>query len=276
MDCKKIFYCLAFTICLSLILLPLQEAEAFQGTFDRDRFILNQPGKGGEQPAPDPEPSKPAPQDPLEKPDPAPAPAPAPDPVENPGDGGYSGYTPGSNAFRNERGGGAYLPPATSIPAYPPPAPKPEPEPNPAPSPEPDPAPQPEKPSGLTPAEAQAFALLNETRANHNLPPLEIHYGLVETARLKAQDLALNNYFDHLSPTYGSLGQMLRKAGISYGRAAENLSKAGNVSQAHIQLLYSTKGHREIMLSPDYSKVGIGISTLKNVPGIIMVQHYID
>jgi uncharacterized protein YkwD len=270
MDRKKIFCCLALAIFLSVILLPLQEAEAFRGTLNRDRFIMNPPGGNQDQPSPDPEPWEPTPQDPVEEPDPGPA----PDPGEGSGDGGYSGYIPGSSNFRSERSRGAYIPPAPSNPTYPSPSPKPEPDPGP--SPDPDPPQQPEKPSGLTPAEAQAFALLNETRAMHNLPPLEIHYGLVETARLKAQDIAENDYFSHVSPTYGSLGQMLRKAGISYSRAAENLSKAGNVSQAHVQLLYSTKGHREIMLSPDYSKVGIGISSLKNVPGIIMVQHYID
>jgi len=270
MDRKKIFCCLALAIFLSVILLPLQEAEAFRGTLNRDRFIMNPPGGNQDQPSPDPEPWEPTPQDPVEEPDPGPA----PDPGEGSGDGGYSGYIPGSSNFRSERSRGAYIPPAPSNPTYPSPSPKPEPDPGP--SPDPDPPQQPEKPSGLTPAEAQAFALLNETRANNNLPPLEIHYGLVETARLKAQDIAENDYFSHVSPTYGPLGKMLRDAGISYNRAAENLSKAGNVSQAHVQLLYSTKGHREIMLSPDYSKVGIGISSLKNVPGIIMVQHYID
>lgn len=274
MDRKKIFCCLALTIFLSVILLPLQEAEAFRGTFDRERVILY-PSDGDQgQTSPDPEPPEPTPQDPIEEPDPDPVPV--PDPGDGSNDNGDSGYIPAPGDYISVRGRDAYIPPAPSNPAYPSPSPKPEPEPDPGSSPDPDPPQQPEKPSGLTSAEAQAFALLNETRANYNLPPLEIHYGLVETARLKAQDIAENNYFSHVSPTYGSLAQMLRDAGISYSRAAENLSKAGNVSQAHIQLLYSTKGHREIMLSPNYSQVGIGISSLKNVPGIIMVQHYID
>jgi uncharacterized protein YkwD len=128
----------------------------------------------------------------------------------------------------------------------------------------------------LTVDEAKAFALLNEFRTKNNLPPLQIHNGLVQVARLKAQDIIDHNYFSHVSPTYGSISQMLRNAGIPFTRAAENLSKAGNVYQAHIQLEYSTKGHRQIMLNPNYKNVGIGVLPLKKTPGIIMVQIFTD
>ena len=132
-----------------------------------------------------------------------------------------------------------------------------------------------EAPTGLTSQEARAFALLNEFRAENNLPPLKSHPELLEVARLKARDLVENNYFGHVSPTYGSIGQMLGHAGISFSSAAENLSKAGNIDQAHLQLVYSTEGHRQIMLGSNYDYVGIGILPLKNVPGIVMVQLFI-
>lgn len=140
---------------------------------------------------------------------------------------------------------------------------------------QPPPAKEPETPAGLSSEETQAFALLNALRAENNLPPLKSHPGLTEAARLKAQDLVENNYFGHVSPVYGSIGQMLRSLGISYSNAAENLSKAGNIKQAHLQLVYSTQGHRQIMLSSNHSHVGIGVLPLKNAPGIIMVQLYI-
>jgi len=82
---------------------------------------------------------------------------------------------------------------------------------------------------------------------------------LVEIARLKARDMIDNNYFGHFSPTYGSPGQMLRKFGVNFRSAGENLSKAGDVYKAHMLFLTSTQGHREIMLNPNYNKVGVAV-----------------
>jgi len=117
--------------------------------------------------------------------------------------------------------------------------------------------------------------LLNETRIKNGIPPLEAHRALTELARLKSQDMVDNNYFSHTSPTYGSAGTMVRNAGIRYSALAENLSKAGNVYQAHLQLEYSTKGHRQIMLNSNYNYVGIGVKNLTATPGINMVQIFI-
>ena len=76
MDRKKIFCCLALTILLSVILLPLQEADSFRGNFDRDRFILNPPGGGQISLSRILNRQTLHTADPVEKPDPGPAPDP--------------------------------------------------------------------------------------------------------------------------------------------------------------------------------------------------------
>jgi len=134
----------------------------------------------------------------------------------------------------------------------------------------------PETPAGLTPDEANAFELLNKFRIENGVPPVEIDMQLVELARMKAKDKAENGYSGHISPTYGSPGRMVQDAGISFKKVAENYAKAGNVTQCHYLLTYSSKGHREIMLDPDYTHVGIGIVELTDVPGIIMIQLFIQ
>lgn len=131
-------------------------------------------------------------------------------------------------------------------------------------------------PEGLTSQEAKAFELLNKFRIENGVPPVEIDMELVKLARMKAQDKAENDYSGHISPTYGSPGRMVSDAGISYRKVGENYAKAGTVTQCHYLLAYSTKGHREIMLNPDYTKVGIGIVGLKDVPGIIEIQLFIQ
>lgn len=253
---KAVFY-LALVIFLLALFVPFQEVQAFSVTMERERIPVG-PSTGdryqdspGSPPLLQPAPSQPG--------------------TGQAGSGTtQNSYSTPTRTFRSE---GTYVPVTPpSSPAPPPTSPTIPPPPS---TPSPKPA-LPSAPSWLTADEAEAFALLNEFRIKNNLPPLQIHYGLTQVARLKAQDMIDHNYFGHVSPTYGSVGQMLRNQGISFTRAAENLSKAGNVSQAHIQLEYSTKGHRQIMLNPNYNHVGIGVLPLKKTPGIIEVQLFID
>ena len=131
-------------------------------------------------------------------------------------------------------------------------------------------------PVGLTADEVRVFEMINEFRIQNGQPPVKINMQVVELARMKAQDMVDKNYFAHVSPTYGTAGQMLTAAGIKYNRVGENLSSAGTASQAQVQLMYSTKGHREIMLRPQYNEVGIGVVKLKNTPGVMLVQIFIE
>lgn len=133
--------------------------------------------------------------------------------------------------------------------------------------------PIPESPAGLTEEEAKAYRLLNEFRVKNGIPPVEIDMEIVRVARMKAQDMVDNDYFSHVSPTYGSVGQMLSSNGISYSRAGECLARAGTITKAHLLLEYSTKGHREIMLRPDYTKVGIGV--VKEKYSVTLVEIFV-
>lgn len=248
--------CLLLLFSLMFFILPAGGAEAFRAGPDRGGFLVNPPGGGISPGQPD------VPGEPADPGTPPAVPAPS-----QPSDGSSRfsrsdrGYTPAPNP-----GGGTVVPPNPGVPEPDDPAPPPSQE-------TPD---IPAAPSWLNANEAKAYTLLNETRIEHNLKPVNISYQLTEVARMKARDMIDNDYFDHTSPTYGSIGTMLRNAGVSFKMAAENLSKAGNITQCHLQLEYSTKGHRQIMLSPNYNNVGIAVLPLKKVPGILMVQIFTD
>ncbi|MBO8125722.1 MAG: serine protease [Firmicutes bacterium] len=138
------------------------------------------------------------------------------------------------------------------------PAPQPTPDPTPAPTPALTPNPSPAPVSGLTAEEQQMLNLINEERQKAGLHTLQADLRLTELARKKSQDMAVNNYFSHISPTYGSPFDMLRSAGISYTTAGENIAGAPSVASAHRALMNSS-GHRANILNPAYEKVGIGI-----------------
>ncbi|MFZ5822981.1 MAG: CAP domain-containing protein [Bacillota bacterium] len=112
--------------------------------------------------------------------------------------------------------------------------------------------------SGLTAAEQQMLDLVNRERANAGLAPLKADLELTRVARLKSQDMINRDYFSHQSPTYGSPFDMIKRFGISYRTAGENIAGNGSVSGAHTSLMNSP-GHRANILSTKYTHIGIGI-----------------
>ncbi len=106
--------------------------------------------------------------------------------------------------------------------------------------------------------EEQMVQLVNQERQEAGLEPLTIDPELTEVARVKAQDMIDNNYFDHNSPTFGSPFEMMDQFGVSYNTAGENLAGNQTVEAAHTALMNS-QGHRENILSGNYTEVGIGV-----------------
>ncbi|AST97187.1 CAP domain-containing protein [Shouchella clausii] len=110
----------------------------------------------------------------------------------------------------------------------------------------------------VTQEEQQMVDLVNQEREKAGLQPLKVDQKLTEVARVKAQDMIDNNYFDHNSPTYGSPFDMMKQFGISYNTAGENLAGNQTVDAAHNALMNS-QGHRENILNSNYTEVGIGV-----------------
>lgn len=137
-----------------------------------------------------------------------------------------------------------------------------EPQPTPQPKPQPVPQPNPNTTSNerhsLTSEEIQMVDYVNKARQDAGLQPLQVDVDLAYIARLKSQDMYDNNYFSHDSPTYGSPFEMMTKFGIKYRGAAENIAKNNSVASAHNALMRS-QGHKDNILNPIYTHIGIGI-----------------
>lgn len=142
------------------------------------------------------------------------------------------------------------------------PQPVPEPQPTPQPQPVPQPVPDPDTTSNerhsLTSEEIQMIDYVNKARQDAGLQPLQIDPDLAYIARLKSQDMYDNNYFSHDSPTYGSPFDMMTKFGIKYRGAAENIAKNNSVAAAHNAFMRS-QGHKDNILNPIYTHIGVGI-----------------
>jgi len=169
-------------------------------------------------------------------------------------------------------------PTPTPIPApkpapTPAPIPAPKPAPTPAPIPAPIPTPTPAPTPGLTAEEQQMINLVNQERAKAGVAPLQVDTRLVESARIKSQDMIDNKYFAHTSPTLGQFYEIIRqKTGSAYAYLGENLAGAPSVQTAHTSLMNS-EGHRKNILNPNYTHIGIGIK--KGGPyGMMFTQHF--
>ncbi|HHW06429.1 MAG TPA: hypothetical protein GXX34_02665 [Clostridia bacterium] len=120
------------------------------------------------------------------------------------------------------------------------------------------PAPSPSTPSNASSFEMQVVELVNQERAKAGLKPLTYDAQLSQVARLKSQDMRDKKYFSHTSPTYGSPFDMMKKYGISYRTAGENIA-AGQATPAQVvQAWMNSSGHRANILNSQYTHIGVG------------------
>lgn len=126
----------------------------------------------------------------------------------------------------------------------------------------------------LSGQEQQMVDLVNRERTKNGLSPLTVDLEVARVAGIKSQDMVDKNYFSHNSPTYGSPFDMMKNFGISYLTAGENLAGNATVEKAHEALMNST-GHRQNILSPDFTHIGIGVRASQKY-GYIYTQMFIS
>ncbi|PYI52970.1 SafA/ExsA family spore coat assembly protein [Paenibacillus flagellatus] len=103
----------------------------------------------------------------------------------------------------------------------------------------------------------QVVTLVNQERAKAGLRPLASDAALTAMALDKAKDMYHNGYFDHTSPTYGSPFDMMRSYGIRYTYAGENIAKGQRTPQEVMNAWMNSAGHRQNILSPNFTKIGV-------------------
>lgn len=123
---------------------------------------------------------------------------------------------------------------------------------------EPEQKPETEVPSSVHSYEAKVVELVNAERAKNGLSPLTLDAELCQKARVKSQDMAENNYFSHTSPTYGSPFDMMKKLGITYRSAGENIAMGYATPEAVVRAWMNSEGHRANILSEKYTRLGVG------------------
>ncbi|MEA0554311.1 CAP domain-containing protein [Lysinibacillus irui] len=100
--------------------------------------------------------------------------------------------------------------------------------------------------------------LLNVTRVHHDLPPLEMDNSLEEVARKHSEDMKVQNFLAHESPTYGDLKKRLQANNIEYSDANENLATAYFDAIEAMHGWTNSPEHRKVLLNDRFTRVGSG------------------
>ena len=83
------------------------------------------------------------------------------------------------------------------------------------------------------------------------------------------------NYFSHTTPEGKNIFNILQEYGIAYGAAGENIQYSHPPSNASPGQYFNTwmasKQHRDIIMSANFSQIGIGISFNNNKVVVVTV-----
>jgi hypothetical protein len=101
----------------------------------------------------------------------------------------------------------------------------------------------------------------NEARRDVGLPSLEEHPLLAKSARLKADDMLKNDYFEHTSPAGVSPWKWFDTAGYVYVYAGENLAIDFTTGESVHTAWMRSPGHRRNIVSDTYRHIGIAVAT---------------
>jgi uncharacterized protein YkwD len=118
----------------------------------------------------------------------------------------------------------------------------------------------------------EILSLVNKDRASHGLPELHLNPTLNDAAAAKAEDMLKLNYFDHISPLGTKPWHFFKALGYNYVYAGENLAmNFSDAAELESSWMNSPK-HRENILSPFYSDLGLAV--VKENNRTVIVQFF--
>lgn len=133
-------------------------------------------------------------------------------------------------------------------------------------------------PNGLSAsiAASDVASLTNEQRIKNGLPPLDVSPLLTEAAQDKANDMAQNSYYAHVSPDGKTPLYWLDSVGYHYLNAGENLVIDRTTSEQAVDAWMNSPDHRENILRPQFTEIGIGVAKgeYDGLSTIFVVQEF--
>jgi len=120
----------------------------------------------------------------------------------------------------------------------------------------------------------EVLDLVNKERAEAGLAPLALDEKLNEAAKVRAQEITSN--FSHTRPDGTDPFTVLQEYGCSYMSAGENIAAGQSTPAEVVESWMNSEGHRANILSPDFTKLGVGYCQVNSGYKYYWVQLFTD
>jgi uncharacterized protein YkwD len=119
------------------------------------------------------------------------------------------------------------------------------------------------------------IAETNRIRVEAGVPELIVLPELMDCAQAKAQDMVDNEYFDHVSPTYGSVDNMIKMFVPSVNGGGENIHEMAYSGKAAASVFAGSTPHLKNMTNKSSTHIGVGIGR-RSYGGFVWVQQFVN
>jgi len=116
---------------------------------------------------------------------------------------------------------------------------------------------------------ASVITLTNSERTGQGVPALSQNSKLVSAATAKAQHMCTHDYWAHIAPDGTTGWDFMAASGYRYVMAGENLAHGYATGTAVVQAWMESPGHRDNLLSPDFTEIGIGMASCRNTEIVV-------
>ncbi|CDM94021.1 MULTISPECIES: CAP domain-containing protein [Limnospira] len=124
--------------------------------------------------------------------------------------------------------------------------------------------------------EQQVLELVNQERVREDLQPLRLNPLLTQAARTHSTNMALQDFFSHTGIDGSNLTDRIRATGFTLiVPFAENMAAGHTTPELVVEGWMDSPGHRDNILNPDFTQIGVGHYFLENDTGDLMdYNHY--
>jgi len=121
---------------------------------------------------------------------------------------------------------------------------------------------------------SQVFSLSNQERKAEGVPQLAQNPLLMRAAQLKAEDMAKESYYAHISPDGQTPMYWLDLVGYKYQYVGENLTANIYNEEQVVSAWMGSPGHKRNLLDAKFTQMGIGVAegTYKGREALFVVQ----
>jgi len=118
--------------------------------------------------------------------------------------------------------------------------------------------------------------LTNQARVEQGLPLLIHNPILDQSASYKADDMIVNNYFNHDSPAGITPWEWFKKAGYNYTFAGENLAMNFSDAEEAVTAWLESPTHKANIMNSSYDEIGVSviIGQIDGQETTLVVQHF--